>query len=145
MEKRIINSKKSKKEDDGLLPFLFVIAVFASSFFFWGDAQPFNPSLDICSEGDSLILNQTIMEVKTMIEKVAKVGIKKEPNYLYFIDREGDICRTPATRGKKKHIQCSVMEERIVKVETCDNCKFDSVCELFHKNKRCSHYTINYI
>lgn len=36
-----------------------------------------------------------------MSEKVAKVGIKKEPGYLYFVDRQGDISRAKMARGKK--------------------------------------------
>jgi len=35
-------------------------------------------------------------------EKVAKVGIKKEPGYLYFIDRQGDISRAKMVRGGQK-------------------------------------------
>lgn len=31
--------------------------------------------------------------------KVAKVGIKKEAGYLYFVDRQGDISRAPLQRG----------------------------------------------
>jgi hypothetical protein len=32
-------------------------------------------------------------------EKVAKVGIKKERGYLYFVDRQGDISRAKMARG----------------------------------------------
>ena len=34
-----------------------------------------------------------------MAEKVAKVGIKKQPGYLYFIDKQGDISRAKMARG----------------------------------------------
>lgn len=34
------------------------------------------------------------------IEKIAKVGIKKEANYLYFVDKEGDVSRVKMTRGR---------------------------------------------
>lgn len=34
-------------------------------------------------------------------EKVAKVGIKKEGGYLYFVDKDGDISRTKMARGRK--------------------------------------------
>lgn len=34
-----------------------------------------------------------------MAEKVAKVGIKKERGYLYFVDRQGDISRAKMARG----------------------------------------------
>jgi hypothetical protein len=37
-----------------------------------------------------------------MAQKVAKVGIKKEPGYLYFIDKDGDVARAKMLRGKKK-------------------------------------------
>ncbi len=37
-----------------------------------------------------------------MAEKVAKVGIKKEDGYLYFIDKQGDISRVKMARGGKK-------------------------------------------
>ena len=32
-------------------------------------------------------------------EKVAKVGIKKEAGYLYFVDKKGDISRAVMKRG----------------------------------------------
>lgn len=35
-------------------------------------------------------------------EKVAKVGLKREVGYLYFIDKEGDISRSKMARGRKK-------------------------------------------
>jgi len=35
------------------------------------------------------------------IEKVFKCGVKKEKNYLYFVDKDGDVARVPASRGKK--------------------------------------------
>jgi hypothetical protein len=34
------------------------------------------------------------------IEKIAKVGVTKEANYLYFVDKEGDISRVKMTRGR---------------------------------------------
>ncbi|MBW2970722.1 hypothetical protein KY320_01025 [Candidatus Woesearchaeota archaeon] len=37
-----------------------------------------------------------------MAQKVAKVGVKKEPGYLYFVDRHGDISRAKMARGGKK-------------------------------------------
>ena len=37
-----------------------------------------------------------------MAEKVAKVGVKKEPGYLYFIDKQGDISRARMARGGQK-------------------------------------------
>ncbi len=40
-----------------------------------------------------------------MAQKVAKVGIKKEKGWLYFVDKKGDISRAKMARGghrKKK-------------------------------------------
>ncbi|MFH1212344.1 MAG: hypothetical protein V1659_05475 [Candidatus Woesearchaeota archaeon] len=34
-----------------------------------------------------------------MAEVVAKVGVKKEKGYLYFIDKQGDISRARMARG----------------------------------------------
>lgn len=36
------------------------------------------------------------------MEKVVKVGIRKEEGYLYFVDKDGDISRAKQARGKKK-------------------------------------------
>ncbi len=37
-----------------------------------------------------------------MAQKVAKVGIKKESGWLYFVDKKGDISRAKMARGGKK-------------------------------------------
>ena len=37
-----------------------------------------------------------------MAQKVAKVGIKKEKGYLYFVDKKGDISCAKMARGNKK-------------------------------------------
>jgi len=37
-----------------------------------------------------------------MATKVAKVGVKKQSGYLYFVDKDGDISRAPMARGGKK-------------------------------------------
>ena len=37
-----------------------------------------------------------------MAEKVAKVGIKRQKGYLYFIDKQGDISRAKMARGGQK-------------------------------------------
>ena len=36
------------------------------------------------------------------MKKVAKVGIKKEKGYLYFVDKHGDISCAKMARGNKK-------------------------------------------
>ena len=37
-----------------------------------------------------------------MAEKVAKVGVKKQAGWLYFVDRQGDISRAKMSRGGRK-------------------------------------------
>ena len=37
-----------------------------------------------------------------MAQKVAKVGIKREAGYLYFLDKKGNVARAKMARGKKK-------------------------------------------
>jgi hypothetical protein len=41
--------------------------------------------------------------VKTkMAKEVAKVGVKKQAGYLYFVDKKGNVARAKMARGKKK-------------------------------------------
>jgi len=37
-----------------------------------------------------------------MAQKVAKVGVKKQAGYLYFVDRQGDVSCAKMARGKGK-------------------------------------------
>lgn len=37
-----------------------------------------------------------------MAEKVAKVGIKKEDGYLYFVDKKGNVCRVKMARAGQR-------------------------------------------
>jgi hypothetical protein len=37
-----------------------------------------------------------------MATKVAKVGVKKEKGYLYFVDKQGDVSCAMMARGNKK-------------------------------------------
>jgi hypothetical protein len=37
-----------------------------------------------------------------MAEKVAKVGVKKQVGYLYFVDKQGDVSRAKMSRGGRK-------------------------------------------
>ena len=37
-----------------------------------------------------------------MAEEVAKVGVKKEKGYLYFVDKAGDVSRAKMARAGKK-------------------------------------------
>ncbi len=34
-------------------------------------------------------------------QKVAKVGVKKEDGFLYFVDKDGDVARVSMNRGGK--------------------------------------------
>lgn len=36
------------------------------------------------------------------MEKVAKVGVKRQKEYLYFVDKNGDVSRAKMARGGKK-------------------------------------------
>lgn len=35
-----------------------------------------------------------------MGEKIARVGIDKEPGYLYYVDKDGDVARAEMKRGR---------------------------------------------
>ncbi len=37
-----------------------------------------------------------------MAEKVAKVGVKKQAGYLYFVDSKGNVSRAKMARGGRK-------------------------------------------
>ncbi len=37
-----------------------------------------------------------------MAKKVAKVGVKKEKGYLYFVDKQGDVSCAKMARGSEK-------------------------------------------
>ena len=39
-----------------------------------------------------------------MAEKVAKVGVKREKGYLYFLDKKGNVSRAKMARGKKRSV-----------------------------------------
>ncbi len=34
-------------------------------------------------------------------QKVARVGVRKEKGYLYFVDKQGDVSRAKMARGRK--------------------------------------------
>ena len=38
-----------------------------------------------------------------MAEKCAKVGVKKQSGYLYFVDKKGNVARAKMARGGGKH------------------------------------------
>ncbi len=48
-----------------------------------------------------------------MAEKVAKVGVKKESGYLYFVDKDGDVSRAMMARGGGK--QKKAKPEKVAK------------------------------
>ena len=37
-----------------------------------------------------------------MAERVAKVGVKKQEGYLYFVDKHGNVARAKMSRGGRK-------------------------------------------
>ena len=37
-----------------------------------------------------------------MAEKIAKVGLKREKGYLYYVDKQGDVSCAKMARGAKK-------------------------------------------
>jgi len=54
-----------------------------------------------------------------MAKKVAKVGVKKEKGYLYFVDKKGNVARAKMARGKKKgKAKIQVVEKVGVKKES---------------------------
>ena len=50
-----------------------------------------------------------------MAEKVAKVGVKKAPGYLYFVDKNGDISRAKMSRGAAKRRKKKVVKKKTKK------------------------------
>ncbi len=54
-----------------------------------------------------------------MAKKCAKVGVKKESGYLYFVDKKGNVARAKMARGKKKgKAKIQVVEKVGVKKES---------------------------
>jgi len=51
------------------------------------------------------------------VAKVAKVGIKREAGYLYYIDKDGDVARVAMARGgkKKKKAAKKVVKKKVAK------------------------------
>ncbi len=37
-----------------------------------------------------------------MAQKVAKVGVKKQKGFLYFVDKKGNVAKAKMARGKKR-------------------------------------------
>ena len=50
-----------------------------------------------------------------MAEKVAKVGVKKQSGYLYFVDKKGNVARAKMARGGKKGGKIEVVAKAGVK------------------------------
>jgi uncharacterized protein YcgL (UPF0745 family) len=53
-----------------------------------------------------------------MAEKVAKVGVKKEKGYLYFVNKNGDVARAVMARGGSKKKGSEVVSKASVKKES---------------------------
>ena len=43
-----------------------------------------------------------------MAEKVAKVGVKKQAGYLYYVDKKGNVARAKMSRGGRKRGKAKV-------------------------------------
>ena len=50
-----------------------------------------------------------------MAKVVAKTGIKKEPGYLYFVDKDGDISRAEMARRGRKKASRKPKQEKVAK------------------------------
>lgn len=53
-----------------------------------------------------------------MAEKVAKVGVKREAGYLYFVDKNGNVARAKMARGATKSKGSDVVASPNVKKES---------------------------
>lgn len=61
--------------------------------------------------------------------KIARVGIKKEKGFLYYIDEDGDVARAPMSRGKKKKAKSEkvkVLKEEETNAPTLDDTSSDN-------------------
>ena len=47
-----------------------------------------------------------------MAQTVAKVGVKKEKGWLYFVDKRGDISRAKMARGGRKRKKKAAKKKR---------------------------------
>lgn len=53
-----------------------------------------------------------------MAEKVLKAGVTREKDFLYFIDKDGDVSRVKMARGGKKSgrpakvVKCKIKKEK---------------------------------
>ncbi|MBW2974367.1 hypothetical protein KY366_01495 [Candidatus Woesearchaeota archaeon] len=53
-----------------------------------------------------------------MAKKVAKVGVKKKPGFLYFVDKKGNVACAKMARGRKKgKAKVEVVEKTGIKKE----------------------------
>ncbi len=59
-----------------------------------------------------------VSEVSIMAEKVAKVGVKRESGYLYFIDKDGDVARAVMSRGASQKKGSEKVAKASVKKES---------------------------
>ena len=46
-----------------------------------------------------------------MAEKVLKCGITREKEFLYFVDKDGDISKTPMKHGRNKKVKKETMNK----------------------------------
>lgn len=53
-----------------------------------------------------------------MAKKLVKLGIKREPGYLYYVDKQGDVSCAKMARGSKKGGSPKKVEKCGIKRET---------------------------
>ena len=53
-----------------------------------------------------------------MAQKVAKVGVKRQEGWLYFIDKDGDVARVKMARGGQKKKKKKAAKKKAVKKKT---------------------------
>ena len=65
-----------------------------------------------------------------MAEKVAKVGVKKEAGYLYFVDKKGNVARARNGKGRQENEKAETAGCRQVRSEEAER------LSLLHRQER---------
>ena len=56
------------------------------------------------------------MAKKQKAEKIARTDISREPGYMYFLDKQGDVARASMARGGRGSKKKGGQQKKIVKV-----------------------------
>lgn len=51
------------------------------------------------------------------MEKIQKLGVRKEEGYLYFVDKDGDVSRTRMSRARIKGRKAPLEKVSVVRVK----------------------------